>query len=125
MKVVLDKLKTPTCYKQVTAVVEQAEASFYPMRSQRHIKHLWPERLGHCAEWEILEIMQKQELIDMSMDDRELLSSHLWAILVKAQRQPVRLWDRVYSIFEWTRCASTSVDGVVTISKLMAVATID
>lgn len=123
MKVVLDKLKTPTCYWQVSAVTEQAEVSFYPRPSQRHIKHLWPEELDHCGE--VLDIMNNLKLIDMSIDDRELLASYIWPILVKTARQPVRLWDRVYSIFDLTRCASTSADGIVTISKLMAVATVD
>ena len=124
MKILLIDLKVPTCNKQVSAVVEQAEASFYPVRNQRYIKHLWPRDLDHCGESLVLDIMQEKELIRATKKNRKILSAHLWAILAKTERRPERLWDRVYSIFEWTRYASNNYDGVVTISKLIAKATI-
>lgn len=114
MKITLNQLKTPTSLEQVYAVAEQVEASFCPTFQGKQ----WPTELDHCGEWAVLDVMQRMQLIDMTVEDRKLLSAHLWAIFVTTQPQ-TSIQHRVHSVFDWTRYAVSNFDQVQQVADLL------
>ena len=114
MKITLNKLKTPSSHAQVYAVTERVIDSFSPTFHQSQ----WPGELDHCGEWAVLDEMHKLNLIEMTVEDRKLLSSCLWAIFVTTQPQ-TSIWQRVHSVFNWTRYASTNFEQVQQVADLL------